>query len=57
MAVMVSAYDGGAELEVGDRAPEFLLHRGDETVGLSDFAARHEKTVLTTQDRYRYHRN
>jgi hypothetical protein len=57
MAMMVSGYDAGVGPEVGDRAPEFVLSGDNDTARLSDFAARHERTVLTTQDSYRYHRN
>jgi hypothetical protein len=42
---------------VGVKAPEFLIETRSGRLPLHQFAARHEKLVLTTQDSYRYHPN
>ena len=43
--------------QVGVKAPEFLIETPDGRIPLHQLAARHEKLILTTQDRYRYHPN
>jgi hypothetical protein len=44
-------------LQVGVKAPEFLVETPDGKIPLHQLAGRHEKLVLTTQDSYRYHPN
>ena len=45
------------ELQVGDKAPEFLINTTNGKVPVSQLAARCEKLALTSQDSYRYHPN
>jgi len=49
---------GEAEcLQVGAKAPEFLIATPDGRLPLHQLAARYNSLVLTTQDSYRYHPN
>lgn len=42
---------------IGANAPEFLIETSAGRIPLHQWAAQHEKLILTTQDSYRYHPN
>ena len=43
--------------EVGEKAPDFVIHLSTGDVTLHELAAGHKRLAVTTQDSYRYHRN
>lgn len=54
---MIDMIDNPSTPRVGAKAPEFFVDTADGKIALPQFASRHEKLVLTTQDSYRYHPN
>ena len=44
-------------LEVGIKAPGFLIETPNGRLPLHQLAERYERLILTTQDSYRYHPN